>query len=77
MFSFFPSYAESLMARTLLPQAGDARYGPEVVGLEKHSWQHEQLGKLEQLEHQDQLGHLQQSLSRSEETGRCVVYIIS
>jgi hypothetical protein len=62
------------MARTLLPQAGDTRYGPEVAGLEKHSWQHEQLGKLE---HQDQLGHLQQSLSRSEETGRCVAYLVS
>jgi hypothetical protein len=65
------------MARTLLPQGGEARYGPEIVGLEKHSWQHEQLGKLEQLEHQDQLGHLQQSLSRSEETGRCVAYLVS
>jgi hypothetical protein len=61
------------MARTLLPQAGDDRYGPEVVGLEKHSWQQEQLGKLEQLEHQDQFGQLQQNLSRSEETGRCVL----
>jgi hypothetical protein len=62
------------MARTLLPQAYDARCGHDVVGLEKHAWQHEQLGKLE---HQDQLGQLQQSLSRSEETGRCVAYFIS
>jgi hypothetical protein len=57
-----------------MDQAGEARYGPEDVGLEKHSWQHEQLGKLE---HQDQLGHLQQSLSRPEETGRCVAYFVS
>jgi hypothetical protein len=66
-----------MLANTMLPQVGDARYGPEDVGLEKHSWQHEQLGKLEQLEHQDQLGHLQQSLSRSEETVRWVAYFVS